>query len=193
MTPKTKRTLRVVTIVGLPLLIGLNIAIFLFLQRAVENTVLVPSDQNFKFCPELKQVGFSIKEQTYEGQNLRYYEKTLDEAKATLIFYHGSGRSACENREIMGNFEGLPLNIILQNTQAMGGPKRQNPQKNQSSKLIALARHIKRVLQTKSYLWCPRDGCHLCMSKIPLVPYFEEPTTSIFETAKLYKAYLPSH
>ena len=102
-----------ILLIGSPLFIGFLIFLFWFIQKTVDQATFIPSDQNFKFCPELKKRGFVTKEEKLRGQNLRYYEMETESAKATLIFFHGSGRSACENREILSNLEGLPLRIII--------------------------------------------------------------------------------
>ncbi|MBG08195.1 MAG: hypothetical protein CME68_05515 [Halobacteriovoraceae bacterium] len=113
MKEEKKSSFKQILLIGSPLFIGLLIFLFWFIQETVDQATFIPSDQNFKFCPELKKRGFATKEEEFKGQNLRYYKMKTENAKATLIFFHGSGRSACENREILSNLEGLPLNIII--------------------------------------------------------------------------------
>jgi len=198
MTTVKKRSLKPLTIIGIIILVGLNFVIFYFLQRAVENTVLVPSEQNFKFCPELKQVGFIAKESVSNGQNLRYYEKTSTEASGTLIFYHGSGRSACENKEIIGNLEGLPLNIILAEYPGYG--RDPSGQKASESLILpnslTLAQHIKKNLPQNQQFFIygaslgTAVATYVASKLTPDGLILRNPTTSIFETAKvLYKTY----
>ena len=108
-----KTSIKKILLVGLSILFFTSILTFWFIQKVVDQRTFTPSDQNFKFCPELKQKGFTVQENVVKDQTLRYYMMKSEGSKGTLIFYHGSGRSACEYREILSTLEGLPLDIII--------------------------------------------------------------------------------
>ena len=198
MKEEKKSSFKKILLIGTPLFIGLLALSFWLIQRTVDQATYIPSDQNFKFCPELKQRGFAIKEEEVKGQNLRYYKMELEKAKATLIFYHRSGRSACENREILSNFEGLPLNIIIAEYPGYGRDLTGVKPSEKSILLnsLTLAQKVKEGLpkQQTLFIYGASMGSAVATyvaSKVgPKGLILRNPMTSMLETAKiLYKSY----
>ena len=88
-------------------------AFYIFACYQIEKMVLTPSDQDFFNCPQILKEGFKVKEVSSGKGGLRYYERKKVNSSGTLIFFHGSGRSACENSEILPNLNSLPFNIVM--------------------------------------------------------------------------------
>jgi len=124
---------------------GLLYSSFHFFSDFIEKKVMTPSDQNFKNCPEIANEGFEVREQGLGIESFRYYERLKREARGTLIFFHGSGRSACENREILPNLNELPLNVMILEYPGYG----QDPRKVTPSETIILRNALAFVKKVK--------------------------------------------
>tara|TARA_Y100000591_G_scaffold330334_1_gene361115 strand:- start:169 stop:1023 length:855 start_codon:yes stop_codon:yes gene_type:complete len=200
MNMEKKNSLKKILFISIPLVLGFVIFFTWLIQRTVEKTIYTPSDQNFKFCPELKQKGFTTTEKTFNDINLRYYIMKAENSKATLIFYHGSGRSACENRDILENLEDLPLDIILVEYPGYGRDLygERPSEKPILLNSLTLAKKIKEGLprNQRLFIYGASMGSAVATyvaSKVkPKALILRNPMTSILETAvNLYKSYPP--
>ena len=197
---KKKTSIKKILLVALSIFFFTSLLTFWFIQKVVDQRTFTPSDQNFKFCPELKQKGFTVEEKVVKDQTLRYYMMKSEGSKGTLIFYHGSGRSACENREILSNLEGLPLDIIIHEYPGYGrDPNGKKPsEKSILSSSLALAQNIKKSLPKSHTLFVYGASMGTAVatyvaSKTPLNGLIlRNPMTSMIDTAKiLYNSYPP--
>ena len=200
MNMEKKNSLKKILFISIPLILGFVTFSAWLIQRTVEKTIYTPSDQNFKFCPELKQKGFTTTEKKFNDINLRYYIKKVENSNATLIFYHGSGRSACENRDILENLEDLPIDIILVEYPGYGRDLygERPSEKPILLNSLTLAKKIKEGLPKNQSLFIygasmgSAVATYVASKVKPKALILRNPMTSILETAvNLYKSYHP--
>ena len=200
MNMEKKNSLKKILFISIPLILGATTLSVWLIQRVVDKSLYTPSDQNFKFCPELKQKGFTTTERKSKGVNLRYYIMNKEGATGTLIFYHGSGRSACENRGILENLKGLPLNIIL--VEYPGYGRDLNEEKPSEKPILinslTIAQDIESDLPKNHPLIIygasmgSAVATYVATKVRPKALILRNPMTSMLETAKnLYKSYPP--
>ena len=77
--------------------------------KDMDSLIFTPSDQIFEKCQLGQKLGFSA----ISLKNLRYYVKKKEDSKGIVIFFHGSGRSACENLEIVPIFKNIPIDLFI--------------------------------------------------------------------------------
>ena len=131
--------------------------------------------------------------------NLFYYERKKGSSLGTLIFFHGSGRSACENIEILHNLNSLPLNLVIVEYPGYGmGSEKTNPSKDAIlPNALALAKKIQAdsPKEERFIVYGASMGTTVATyvaSKLNISGLIlRNPPTSILETAKkLYPSYL---
>lgn len=183
----------------IPALAIILYACYKIISGIIESRVLVPSDQDFFNCSQILKEGLTIKEAKSGKESFRYYERKKDKSSGTLIFFHGSGRSACENREILPNLNSLPLNIVIAEYPGygLGKIKRTPSQKAILANSLALAKKIQAETQKGSsfFIYGASMGSTVATyvaSKLKISGLIlRNPPTSILENAKkLYPSLL---
>lgn len=118
----------------------------LFSCRLGDKFVFTPNKQKFNQCSEADKLGLiSISKKIYKSkEKIRYYYRSVKAPKAFLIFFHGSGRSACSNLEIYPNLKDLPLNILWVEYPGFGGDKKQASEKRILPNMDLFMKEIKK-------------------------------------------------
>jgi len=83
--------------------LALYFAIVIFLFFIQERLMFFPDNRT---CDNLKSISF-------EGENIRFIEKTHPNAQGTLIHFHGNAGGVCDRDFVTDNLKKLPLNLIL--------------------------------------------------------------------------------
>lgn len=85
------------------ILLSIYSALVIFLYFIQERLIFFPDDHT---CNDLKSIQF-------EGEKIRFIEKSYPGAKGTLIHFHGNAGGVCDRSFVIDNLKNLPLNIIL--------------------------------------------------------------------------------
>lgn len=95
------------------LLIGLYLSVLIFVYFYQDHLLFFPDDSRFSECQSAKQLGFRTVETWHENQKIRYLLKTIPNARANIIVFHGNASTACRNVAVYLELKTLKVNFIL--------------------------------------------------------------------------------
>ncbi len=87
----------------LSLIFATYIALVIFLYFVQERLIFFPDDRS---CDKLRSISF-------EGETIRFIEKTHTQATGTLIHFHGNAGGVCDRSFVFDGLKDAPINIIL--------------------------------------------------------------------------------
>lgn len=87
----------------LSLIFGTYIALVIFLYFVQERLMFFPDNRT---CDKLRSISF-------EGETIRFIEKTHPQATSTLIHFHGNAGGVCDRDFVFDYLKDAPINIIL--------------------------------------------------------------------------------
>lgn len=96
----------------------------------IDNIIMVPNKDFFEKCPYAFNNGHVMISKSLGKEKLRYYFRKVANPKAFLIFFHGSGRSACSNlKDIQPYLGSESINIVALEYPGYGGDKKKPSEK----------------------------------------------------------------
>ncbi|MCB0365560.1 MAG: alpha/beta hydrolase [Bdellovibrionaceae bacterium] len=107
-----------------------------------EKLLFFPDHTHLDQAPQLRRLGFSIKEFTSPHGDLRYYIRRQPESQATLLVFHGNAGRAADRGYLIQGLLNLPIDIVIAEYPGYAGSAEKPGQKSLTQNAQELFDHL---------------------------------------------------